>query len=151
MKVRDYMSPDPITIEQDQNLRDAYLLMRRHGIRHLPVIDIYDRIFGIVSRNDLYRAIGLHESRDLDDHLDRLERLWAQDVMISPAYSVNEADDLIVVVDVMLTNKVGALPVVDDDRRVVGIISEIDLLRILKDLLVAGARPAPRSASTGTP
>lgn len=148
MKVRDYMSPGPVTIEQDQNLRDAYLLMRRHGIRHLPVIDIYDRILGIVSRNDLYRAIGLQESRDLEDHLDRLERLWAQDVMISPAYSVNASDDLIVAVDLMLQNKVGALPVVDNDRRVVGIISEIDLLRILRDLLAAGVRPAPRHGST---
>ncbi|HEX6987863.1 MAG TPA: CBS domain-containing protein [Bacillota bacterium] len=150
MKVHEFMSPNPVTIEQDQNLREAYLLMQRHGIRHLPVIDIYDRILGIVSRNDLYRAIGLRESRDLASHVDRLERLWAQDVMISPAYSVNAGDDLTVAIDVMLTNKVGALPVVDDDRRVVGIISEIDMLSLLRDLLQAGARPAPRNGPAGS-
>ncbi|MFO7246074.1 MAG: CBS domain-containing protein [Thermaerobacter sp.] len=149
MLVRDYMTPDPVTIEQDQNLRDAYLLMKRHGIRHLPVIDIYDRILGIVSRNDLHRAIGLQESRDLDDHLDRLERLWAQDVMISPAHSVNANDHLTVAIDLMLTAKVGALPVIDDDRRVVGIISEIDLLRLLKDLLASSARPEPGRGPAG--
>ena len=148
MKVRQFMTPNPITIEQDQNLREAYLLMKRHGIRHLPVIDIYDRILGIVTRNDLYRAIGLQESRQLDDHLDRLARLWAQDVMISPAYSVNAEDSLIVAVDLMITNKVGAVPVVDDDRRVVGIISEIDLLRLLRELLASGIRPS-RHAEAG--
>ena len=144
LKLHDFMTPHPVTIQQDQNLRDAYLLMKRHGIRHLPVIDIYDRLIGIVSRHDLYRAIGLQESRQLEDHLDRLERLWAQDVMTSPAYSLNAQDTLLDAVDLMLTHKVGAIPVVDDERRVVGIISEIDLLRILRQLLDQGVQPAPR-------
>lgn len=146
MKLHNFMTPNPVTIEQDQSLRDAYVLMKRHGIRHLPVIDIYDRLIGIVSRNDLYRAIGLQESRQLEDHLHRLERLWAQDVMTSPAYSLNAQDTLLEAVDLMLTHKVGAVPVVDEERRVVGIISEIDLLRILKQLLDQGARPTPPRA-----
>lgn len=136
-----FMSSNPVTIEQDQSLADAYHLMERHDIRHLPVIDIYDRLLGIVTMNDLHRAVGLQESRRLADHLDRLQRLWAQDVMTSPAHSLQSEDDLTEAVDLMLTHKISAVPIIDDDRRLIGIITETDMLKILRSLLLNGAQP----------
>ena len=123
------------TVSREQTLRDAVdLLLSRH-IRHLPVVDADLRLVGIVTDRDVKRATpSLHSGVDrtayervLDET--RVAQFMTKDPwVVSPGTTVKEA------ARVLIDSKVGALPVVDDGR-LVGIISDIDLLRVLHGLL----------------
>ena len=55
MRVGDYMTKDPITVEEDASMKDAMLLLRMHHIRHLPVA-MGRLLVGLVSDRDIKRA-----------------------------------------------------------------------------------------------
>ena len=136
MKVRDVMTPDPITVALDATLADAWDLMREADIRHLPVVQA-GALVGMVSDRDL---ASLDVARVLaTDGADALRRTLATPVvriMSSDVIFVEMEGDLDEVIELMLEHKVGAIPVVRSDARdVVGIVSYIDVLRAVRNLV----------------
>jgi acetoin utilization protein AcuB len=131
MKVRDLMSVDPITIRGEETCHDAALRMRNHKIHHLPVVDRRGLLEGIVTDRDLRHYL---LSATVACELGRrpaarlLEKARVIDVMSSPAFVAAPDEDLEAAVLRMREHRVGALPVVDG-RRLVGIITETDLLQ----------------------
>jgi acetoin utilization protein AcuB len=139
MKVRDVMTPDPITIDPEAPLGTATALMRSKGIRHLPVVDEAGRLVGVITDRDLRQAtvapaLAEHLSeggqRRLRGLAQALEDVRVRDAMtwavatIDPEATVQEAALR------MFERRVGSLPVVRDGR-LVGILTERDLLRAL--------------------
>jgi acetoin utilization protein AcuB len=55
MKVGNYMTPEPLTVDEDESMGDALVVMRRQQIRHLPVVN-GNNLVGIVTDRDLRRA-----------------------------------------------------------------------------------------------
>ena len=55
MKVGNYMTPEPVTVSEQDSMGEALLVMRRHQIRHLPVVN-GNLLVGIVTDRDLRRA-----------------------------------------------------------------------------------------------
>jgi len=131
MQVRDVMSRNVVTIGASDSCHDAVERMSRHRIRHLPVVEGDGRLAGVVTDRDLrhrlfapevFRAIG-------EVSVDTLMRSApVRDAMSSPAVSVRPDEDLADAARLMLEDRIGSLPVVEDGR-VVGIITETDLLR----------------------
>ena len=128
MLVSDVMRGDPVTVAHDAPLSEAFRLMRRHGIRHLPVLDA-GVLAGIVSDRDLKRALP-PASQALWTPPPELaalpvERLMTRAVITTgPAVSVEEAGR------VMVTEKISALPVTEGGR-LVGIVTETDVITLL--------------------
>lgn len=135
MLVRDYMTKDVFTLRVDKKLVIADELMKWAHVRHVPVVDQDGRLVGIVSHRDLLRAsISSIETRvaaaEKRQHLSSVtvrEVMQAQVQTISPDAPVQEAAKL------MRERKIGCLPVVADGR-LIGIITESDLLRIVAQL-----------------
>ena len=135
MLVRDYMTKDVFTLRVDKKLVIADELMKWAHVRHVPVVDQDGRLVGIVSHRDLLRAsISSIETRvaaaEKRQHLASVtvrEVMQAQVQTISPDAPVQEAAKL------MRERKIGCLPVVTDGR-LIGIITESDLLRIVAQL-----------------
>ena len=135
MLVRDYMTKDVFTLRVDKKLVIADELMKWAHVRHVPVVDQDGRLVGIVSHRDLLRAsISSIETRvaaaEKRQHLSSVtvrEVMQAQVQTISPDAPVQEAAKL------MRERKIGCLPVVTDGR-LIGIITESDLLRIVAQL-----------------
>ena len=130
MLVKDRMKRDPVTVKKDDSFRYALKLIRKEGIKHLPVLD-GRRVVGIVTDRDLRHH--LFDARVLKEigttAVDiLLTAVVVRDVMSSPARSVWAGDELVDAARIMLEDKVGSLPVVEGGR-VVGIITETDLLR----------------------
>ena len=128
MLVCDVMHGDPVTVARDAPLSEAFGLMRRHGIRHLPVLD-GGALVGIVSDRDLKRALppAPHALWTPPPELAALpvERLMTRAVITTgPAVSVEEAGR------VMVTEKISALPVTEGGR-LVGIVTETDVITLL--------------------
>jgi acetoin utilization protein AcuB len=119
-------------------VREAARLLQTLDIRHLPVVDEEGALVGMLSDRDL-RGMAVpqtpgkalpgdgHDGHDGHDGMDaHVATLMTADVL-----SVQAEDDVSAVIDVMIENKVGAVPVIDGDGALVGIVSYVDILREL--------------------
>ncbi|RMG19883.1 MAG: CBS domain-containing protein, partial [Deltaproteobacteria bacterium] len=131
-KIRAIMTRDPETVQAGDSLTNAILRMQTLGVRHLPVVDEEDRLVGILSDRDIRMAVGdpgealehALESR-LHDTL-RVGEVMRKNVLTTrPDAPVRE------VAHGLSEWGIGAVPVVDEENRVVGIVSYTDLLRAL--------------------
>ena len=121
---------------------EAYDQMMSAGIRRLPVI-ADDHLVGIVTLGDLREA---RPPRGLSHSIYELNALLARltvtEVMTHTPYTVTADTPVQVAAEIMLTYKIGGLPVVDAGERVVGIITESDLFRLLVQASEGGAEEA---------
>lgn len=98
-------------------------------IRHLPVVDEDERVVGMLSDRDVRAAIGdPREAVMREERNDALATLRVEDVMTPSAIAVGARSSVLAIADALLDEKVGALPVVDDDERLIGIVSYVDVL-----------------------
>jgi acetoin utilization protein AcuB len=123
LTVRDVMATDLVTVGPHETARHAYRLMRDHRFRHLPVVED-GRLVGILSDRDL-RPVLLSPTLARA----RVGELMSDDLTtVGPDALVEDAASLLVV------KKIGSLPVVADGR-LVGLVTETDLLAVLVELL----------------
>jgi acetoin utilization protein AcuB len=134
IKVTDYMTRKVISVGPDTGIREAFFKMREHHIRHLPVID-GDKLVGIVSDRELRRPGWVDESRDIAHVYYLDDKLSVGDVMIRTVHVIHTYDSLRKAVKLLLENKIGAAPVLDKTDSVVGMLSAVDLLRALDDII----------------
>jgi acetoin utilization protein AcuB len=137
MLVRDVMQTKLFTVTPETTLPEALRLTAERGIRHLPVLD-GDRLVGIVSDRDLKRVMAspatsleAHELRYLLDRLRVGEIMTRVVITIGPMFPIEDAARL------MVLEKIGALPVTDGER-LVGLVTETDVLRLFVRALGAG-------------
>jgi CBS domain-containing protein len=131
IRVRDIMSSPAIVIDSQSSLPAAHLLMKEHGIRRLPVVDD-GKLVGIITLGDVRGAspseattLNLFELSYLMDQL-KVERVMTRQVItVTPDTSLAETARL------MLENKISGLPVVSAEGRVVGVVTESDIFRVL--------------------
>jgi acetoin utilization protein AcuB len=143
IRVGDRMSRSVTTVHSDALVSGAIGLMRGRRIRHLPVVDRSGRLVGIVTDRDLRQVVfdPTVQAR-LARATDALRGLTVRDVMTWGAVSVTPATSIRDAARLMHERKVGALPVVEADR-VVGILTERDVLATFREILDEGvvARP----------
>jgi acetoin utilization protein AcuB len=139
MLVGERMTRDPVTIRDDEGIDEGLKLMRDRKVRRLPVLDRHGRMIGIVADTDLLHAapspvssLSVYEMHYL------LARLKIKQVMTSPVITVNPDTPLEDAARIMVEKKIGGLPVIEDGK-LVGIITETDIFKILLELLGAWA------------
>lgn len=134
--VRELMTPDPYVVTEGVELLAAMELMREHDIRQLPVVDEDGRLVGIVTDRDLRQALSPHlytENETGQDVLDAYDTVG--EVMVGEPMTVMPDDGLEEVVDILLSTKVGGLPVVDLENAPIGIVTYLDVLAVLQESL----------------
>ena len=123
------MTDQLVTVKPDEGIRHAFFKMRECGIRHLPVVGDDGTLAGIVSDRDLRRPDWVDESMDVA-HMYRLDdSLLVKDVMTPKPMCVHTYDTLHKAVGYFVEHKFGALPVLNKDDELVGILSPIDCLK----------------------
>ena len=127
--VEDVMSRDVFTLGRNDKLSVADDVMKQKRIRHIPILDADAELCGIISQRDLFRGILLRSlgygSRAEQKMLDTLS---IKDAMHDEVISTSPQTPLADAARLMLTEKVGCLPVVDGNR-LVGLISEADFVK----------------------
>lgn len=130
--VANWMTPDPITIAQDTSLTDAHELLRDHNIRRLPVVNRKGELVGIVTLGDIREAspsdattLSIWEMNYLLAKLRIAEIMTPDPITVKATATIAEAARL------MLENKVSGLPVLDASGKMVGIITESDIFRLV--------------------
>ncbi|MBW2290687.1 MAG: CBS domain-containing protein [Deltaproteobacteria bacterium] len=134
MKVSQYMSTDIVSANLHDGLRQTFYRMRERDIRHMPVLSEDERLLGIISDRDLRHPDWVDDEENcahyyLLDNSHKVEGTMSADPAV-----VHQDDNLQKAVEVIIEHRYGALPVVDDDHNLVGMISAIDLLRAFHDL-----------------
>lgn len=129
MVVQEIMSTNPIAIEANQTVREAMSRLLAEDIRHLPVLDD-GQLVGMLSDRDVRGIASATLTGEVSDQL----TAPVSDLMTSDPISVDPEADIGEVIDLMIEHKVGALPVVAEDR-LVGIVSYVDVLRYAKSEL----------------
>ncbi|HJZ48903.1 MAG TPA: CBS domain-containing protein [Roseiflexaceae bacterium] len=139
MLVKDYMTRHPIMVEPSRRVVEVQKLMVENNIRHLPVIGDGKRLLGLLTRQRMAIRPEQVGSMDVWELTNYMSNLTVGKVMVSgedlhtigPNATIEEA------ADIMVTNKIGGVPVVEPGNIVVGIITETDLLIELRNLLGA--------------
>jgi len=134
MLVKNWMSKNVITIDIHSSGRDAVQLFEKHDIRRLPVID-HGELVGIVTDRDL-RKISPPETVFMkrDEKPVHPENPMIGDLMtknpitVSPEFTVEET------AEILLNNKISGVPVIDQEGRITGIITQTDIFKILISL-----------------
>lgn len=139
MKVKDIMRTNVVSLRNADTLGVAEDIMNMGRIRHLPVVDEENRVVGIVSQRDLFRAtissvLGFDRSKEHE----WMGRIKVQDVMTKQVTLVDPEAGMSEAVDKFVTDKIGCLPVVNEQGTLVGLLTETDCLRCFRDLLKMG-------------
>jgi len=131
-EIRFWMRSPAVTINLAAPLSDALALMREHEVRRLPVVIDTGELRGIITQGDI-RGADLMRVGGLDplDIADTLRRIKVYEVMTEEPITVNPETSLRESALLMIENKIGGIPVVDEDNVVVGIITESDLFEAL--------------------
>ena len=150
MQVSEWMTPAPVTVSPSVPIPRVQELMIHRRIRHLPVVED-GRLIGIITDRDVRTVqpspattLAVREMHYL------LERLTARAVMTRPVITVGPREPLAEAVRLMLENRIGGLPVMDGER-LVGILTEVDLLRAFSSTLGVRAGRPPRAADAPLP
>jgi acetoin utilization protein AcuB len=141
--VGDRMTRGVATIHSDALVRGAAQMMRTRRIRHLPVVDRSGRLVGIVTDRDLRQVIfDPHIQSRAGATADVLGALTVRDIMTWGVITARPETPIAEAARRMHEKKIGALPVVEGER-VVGIITESDVLKAFQDVLAEGALAKP--------
>ncbi len=135
MRVSTFMTDKVIKARPDQGLRVTFFEMREHGIRHLPVVDGKGKLVGILSDRDLRRPDWVDEAPDIT-HIYRLDDdLLVEDVMTQKVVVTHTYEPVLHAAQLLAEHRFGALPVLNKDEALVGMLSAHDLLGLLTQLL----------------
>ena len=139
MLIRERMTRNPVLCAPDLSVTDAFDLMKKSRIRRMPVVDKNGKLVGIVSDKDLLRVtpspattLSAYEIPYL------LSKVKVSDVMTKKVITVTEDTPIEEAARIMVDNKIGGLPVVNESYAVVGIITETDIFKTFLELI--GAR-----------
>jgi len=124
-RVDKFMTTSPHTIGLDQPLSQAHAMMHKHKIRHLPVLS-GGQLVGVLTDRDLHLVETL---RDVDP-----DKVTVEDAMTPSPYSVTPHAALDEVAAEMAEHKYGCAVVIDNTH-VVGVLTTVDLARVLTDVL----------------
>ena len=141
------MSKDILTAEFATELADAWKLMREHAVQALPVIDRARRVIGIVTRSDF-----LHHADTLDhaslakrlktflrrtDHSHSDKHEVVGQIMSSPVKTASDTTPIVELVPLMSDLGLHHVPIVDAERRLVGMVTQTDLVAALYETSLA--------------
>lgn len=130
--VKDYMTQEVITLNEKDNLLKAVKLLEDGRFRHLPVINDFNEIVGIVSDRDLRNIESAMAIVQESIEIQKSE-ISIVDIMTDRVLTIDKEAPLKDAAGLMIDNKYGALPVIDNEK-ICGIISYTDILRAFIDL-----------------
>ncbi|MBU0513823.1 MAG: CBS domain-containing protein [Proteobacteria bacterium] len=134
MKLKHWMTTDPLTVTPDTSLMDARKLMEDHRIRRLPVVDKKGKLKGIVTWRNISEAspsaattLSVHEINYL------VAKMTVSEVMNKEVRTMTPDDTMFEPLRLGVREGIGAFPVVDDGK-LVGIVTETEIIRAMMEI-----------------
>jgi CBS-domain-containing membrane protein len=142
MLVREVMTESPITVTSNVGVKTALSRLARVKVTSMPVVDENHRLCGIVSEADLIAELVRSDPRAQERPImiqPLTDPRTVEDIYTRSPVTARPDEDVANVVDVMSATGFKSLPVIDDEGRLVGIVSRSDVVRALArdDALIA--------------
>lgn len=138
MRIKNRMTPNPITATPRTNYNEALRLMRENNVKHLPIVNEKGSLVGIVTQSDMLEAepspvtsLSVYEIASL------LETVTMAQIMSHPVMAVEDTCSLSNAARFMLEHDIGCLPVMQDDK-LVGIITDTDIFKTFVEVSGGG-------------
>lgn len=155
--VREVMTRDVVSLAPEAPVAEAWQKMLETLIKAMPVVGKDGQVLGMLTDEDLLERAGLQQrlsvAERLDDHLpaeeiSRLQQspLTVADVMSKPAITVRADESLGVAAARMAKAGLKRLPVVDENGKLTGVLSRVDILRLVAEKEAARVTPPPGAA-----
>ncbi len=150
MKVSKIMTTRVFSIREDANLSHAVRLFTDQTLTHLPVVDVNNKVVGLLSHMYVYKTQAPRrfvegEITAVPDMLmdgdsfylkETLDQFYLKNVMKKDPLTVNQNESLAVAVHFMANRRIGCIPVVDDLKNLVGIVTNQDIINFLAMMLI---------------
>jgi acetoin utilization protein AcuB len=140
MLVKEYMTSDPVAVDEDFSILEAAELMKKRKVRRFPVLR-GDQLIGIVTDRDLRSAAPSQvvsfdaQERELMPELHSLlSGITIKEVMSRDVITIRPEETIVAAAQLMLEHRMSGIPVVDAQGRLQGIITETDIFKVLVDL-----------------
>jgi CBS domain-containing protein len=135
MTVGDLMLKNPVTAAEGDNVEKVYAAMLQGRFRHMPVVSKGNKLIGIVSDRDLRNVLVFVNDPEGNKLMIGDEKLTIGRVMTREPFAAAAEDSVKTAVRIMVKHKFGCLPVCDGEGKLLGLLTETDLLRLLEELL----------------
>ena len=123
-RVREVMTREVVTLSPTHSFHDAVSVLASRRFHHVLVTDATGALQGVISDRDLLRFMAGH----------RWEDATVADVMVPDVLSVGPETLVSAACEIMIAQRINCLPVVDEGKRIVGILTSTDLLMTLQRL-----------------
>ena len=121
--VADIMTTALFTVSPEEPIESVEFAMKLANVRHAPVVGPHNRLVGIVSDRDLLRAARGPATRPIAE------------IMTRKVCTVRPQDLARRALDTLVADRIGCLPVVAEDRQLIGIVTESSFLRLAREAL----------------
>lgn len=141
MKVKEIMTKEVVSIKPDDNAKDALDMLFKMQISGLPVIDEQGKLAGMFTEKDILsyvlpsyiervgRFIYEENPKSIKNKFKELENLKVEQLMRKEVIRVDEDTTACEVAHIMLTEKVRRIPVLNKEKKVVGIVTREDIVK----------------------
>lgn len=158
--VEDIMSRSVATVRPEAPLREVVHILIARGVKAVPVVDVYNRVQGIITGGDLMERGGLQHRLSVMSAMDatalaqQLHELVqngkrARDVMTPNPLTISARTPLARAAQLMAERQFKRLPVVDDAGKLVGIVARLDVLRAILHAAPASEIETERAPMVG--
>lgn len=140
MFINDSMTQRVITIHHDTLLLEARDLMKTYNIRHLPVVAEDNTLIGLVTDRDIRSAMPstILQENEIPEIQERLATLTVDKIMTTKPNTLSPMDTIQDALLLIQQTRVGAMPVVDRQGKLKGILSVRDLVRAFINVMGIG-------------
>jgi acetoin utilization protein AcuB len=130
--IKSFMILPPIILKYNEKFSKVEAILREKQIKHLPILDENGRLGGLVTLSDLYRTCSprknVEDGTFVYDHA-QLDGFILKNVMTKDPFTLKAHNTLKDALEVMTRGGFGCIPIVDDDRRIIGIVTQTDIIR----------------------
>ncbi|MEX2589353.1 MAG: CBS domain-containing protein, partial [Chitinophagales bacterium] len=128
-KVHQLMAKRVTVAKPDNKFSEALELFQTYKLRHLPIVDDNDVLLGIVSSNDLSKKFAeVAMQKDVFTNADLNKNLKLEDIMTRNVVTMHPDDLIKDMTKILDENNISSVLVTDDDNKVVGIVTDKDLV-----------------------
>jgi CBS domain-containing protein len=123
--VADIMTTALLTVSPEEPIESVEFAMKMANVRHVPVVGPHNRLVGVISDRDILRASSGPASRPIAEIMSRKVRTVGPDDLARQA------------LEALLADRIGCVPVVANDRQLIGIVTESSFLRLAREALAS--------------
>ena len=127
MKVKDIMTKAVFYLNANRTLSNVEELIECNNIRHVPVVDQQGHVKGIISQRNLLQTAFTNISAN--DQKELLRGISVLEIMNPNVITTTPDTDLSEAAKILVQNKIGCLPVLDENKKLIGILTETDFVR----------------------